>query len=121
MKSSPEKNFFALGQLDLHPFAVLHLVGALVEHVDDAGDLLVVVPDGDHDGGDLVAEALTQGVEGGVIVGVFLICLGNIDKAGHVALLAVAPGFFQPHRDAVFGGADDDGGVRDLEGLQHLT
>ena len=112
---------FALRQLDLHPFAVLHLVGALVEHVDDAGDLLVVVPDGDHDGGDFVAEALTQGVEGGVIVGVFLICLGDIDKAGHVALLAVAPGFFKSHRDAVFGGADDDGGVRDLEGLQHLT
>ena len=67
-------------------------------------------------GGDLVAEALTQAFEGGVIVGVILVGLGNIDKPGHVPLFAVLPGLLQTHGNAVLGGADDDGRVGHLEG-----
>ena len=60
----------ALRDLDLHPFAVLHLIGALIQDVHETGDFLVFVQRRHHDGSDLVAEALTQSVEGGVIVGV---------------------------------------------------
>ena len=113
--------FLAFGDVDLDALAVLHLIGALVEHVDDAGDLLILVPDGHDHGSDLVAEALTQGVEGGVVVGVFLIGLRDIDKTGHIPLFAVFPGLLQAHGDAVLGGADDDGGVGHGEGLHHFA
>ena len=43
--------FLVLRHLDLHPLEILHLEGALVEHVDDAGDFLILIPDGHHDGG----------------------------------------------------------------------
>ena len=113
--------FLALGDVDLHALAVLHLVGALVEHVDDACDLLVLVPDGHHHGSDLVAEALTQGLEGGVVVGILLVGLGDVDKAGHVPLLAVLPRLLQAHGDTVLGGADDDGRVGHGQSLHHLA
>ena len=112
---------FPLGDLDLHPLHVPHLIGPLIHHVDDAGDLLVLVPDGHHHGGDLVAVLLPQGVEGGVVVGVVLVGLGDIDEAGHIPLLAVLPGLLQAHGDAVLGGADDDGGVGGPEGLHGLA
>ena len=111
----------ALGDLDLLPLAVPHLIGALVHHVDDADDLLVLVPDGHDHGGDLVAILGAQGVEGGVIVGVLLVGLGDIDKAGHVPLLTVFPRLLQAHGDAVLGGADDDGGIGGPQGLHHLA
>ena len=110
-----------LGDLDLHPLEVLHLIGALVQHVDDAGDLLVLVPDGDHQGGDLLAEALTQGIEGGVVVAVVLIGLGDVDKTGHIPLFAVFPGLLQTHGDTVLRGADDHGGVGGPQGLHDLA
>ena len=111
----------ALGDLDLHALEILHLIGALIQNIDDAGDPLVFVPDGHHDGGNLLAEALTQGLEGGVVVAVVLIGLGDIDEAGHVPLLAVLPRLLQSHGHAVLGGADDDGGVGGPQGLHHLA
>jgi len=111
----------ALRDLDLHPFAVLHLIGALVQHIDDAGHPLVVIPNGDHQGGDLVAEALTQSVEGGVIVGVLLVRLGDIDKTGHIPLFAVLPGLLQAHADPVLGGADNDSRIGHGQRLHHLA
>ena len=112
---------FILRHLDLHPLEILHFEGTLIEHVDDAGDFLVLVPDGHYDGGDLLAETLPQRIEGGVVVAVFLVGLGDIDKARHVPLLAVFPDFFKPHGNAVLGGADDDGGVSGPQGLHHLA
>ena len=109
------------GDLDFHPLEVLHLVGALVQHVDDACDLLVRVPNGDHHGGDLLAEALTQGIEGGVVVAVVLIGLGDVDKTGHIPLFAVFPGLLQTHGDTVLRGADDHGGVGGPQGLHDLA
>ena len=109
------------GDLDLHPLEVLHLIGPLVQHVDEAGDLLVLIPDGHHQGGDLLAEALPQGVEGGVVVAVLLVGLGDVQEAGHIPLLAVFPRLFQAHGDAVLGGADDHGGVGGTKGLHHLA
>ena len=109
------------GDLDLHPLEVVHLIGALVQHVDQAGDPLVGVPDGDHQGSDLLAEALPQGLEGGVVVGVVLIGLGNIDKTGHIPLFAVLPRLLQANGDTVLGGADDDGGIRGPQSLHDLT
>ena len=111
----------ALGQFNLHPLELLHLIGPFVQHVDDAGNLLVVVPDGHHQGGNLVAVFLPQGLEGGVVVGVVLIGLGDVDEAGHIPLLAELPGLLQAHGDAVLGGADDDGRVGGPEGLHHLA
>ena len=111
----------ALGDLNLHPLAVLHLIGALVQHIDDAGHPLVLVPDGNHQGGDLVAEALTQGVEGGVVVGVLFVSLGDIDKTGHIPLFTVLPGLLQAHADPVLGGADDDGRISHGQSLHHLA
>ena len=111
----------ALGDVDLHPLQILHLIGALVQHIDDAGDLLALVPDGHHQGGDLVAEPGPQGLEGGVVVAVVLVGLGDIDEAGHVPLLAVFPCLLQAHGHAVLGGADDDGGVGGPQGLDHLA
>ena len=113
--------FLVLRHLDLHPLEILHLEGALVEHVDDAGDFLILIPDGHHDGGDLLAEALPQGLEGGVVVAVVLVGLGDVHKAGHVSLFAVLPRLFQPHGDAVLGGADNHGGISGPQGLHHLT
>ena len=110
-----------LRHLDLHPLEILHLEGALVEHVDDAGDLLVLIPDGHHDGGDLLSEALPQGLEGGVVVAVVLVGFGDVDKAGHIPLFAVFPCLFQAHGDPVLGGADDHGGVGGPQGLHHLA
>ena len=111
----------ALGDLDLHPLLVLHLIGALVQHVDDAGDLLALVPDGHHQRRDLVAEPGPQSLEGGVVVAVVLVGLGDIDKAGHIPLLAVFPRLLQAHGHAVLGGADDDGGVGGPQSLDHLA
>ena len=109
------------GDVHFHPLVVLQLIGPLVEHVDEAGGVLVRVPHGHHQGGNLVAVLLPQGVEGGVVVAVFLVGLGDIDKARHVPLLAVFPDFFKPHGNAVLGGADDDGGVSGPQGLHHLA
>ena len=110
-----------LGYGDLHPLAVLEFIGPLVEHVDDADDLFMLVPDGGHHGGDVLAEALPQGGEGGVIVGVVLVGLGDIEDAGEFPLLAVVPGLFGAHAHAGLGRADDDGGVGDADGLPHLA
>ena len=108
--------FFVGGDLDFHPLEVLHLIGPLVQNVDDSGDLFAAVPDGDHHGGDLLAEALAQGLEGGVVVGVVLVGFRDIDEAGHVPLLAVFPRLLQAHGHAVLGGADDNRGVGGPEG-----
>ena len=112
---------FILRHLDLHPLEILHLEGTLIEHVDDAGDFLVLVPNGHYNGGDLLAETLPQRIEGGVVVAVVLIRLGDVYKAGHIPLFAVFPCLFQAHGNAVLGGADDDGGVGGPQGLHHLT
>ena len=111
----------ALGDLDLHPLLVLHLIGALVQHVDDAGDLLALVPDGHHQRRDLVAEPGPQGLEGGVVVGVLFVSLGDIDKTGHIPLFTVLPGLLQAHADPVLGGADDDGRISHGQSLHHLA
>ncbi|MPM97761.1 hypothetical protein SDC9_144938 [bioreactor metagenome] len=112
----------ALGNLDFHPLAVLNLKGALVEHVNDPGDLLIFIPDGSHQGRDIFAEALPQGREGGIVVAVFLIGLGNVEQAGHFAGFAVFPCLLGAHAHAVLGGADNHRSVghpqsgRDLAG-----
>ena len=116
-----DDRILAFGHSDLHSLEVLHLIGALVEHVDQAGDLLVLVPDGNDHGRNLVAIALTQGVEGLVIVGVILVCLGNVNEAGHIALFAVLPRLFQPHRQAILGRADDNGSIGGTQSGNHLT
>ena len=92
-----------------------------MEHVDEADDLLVGVPDGGGHGGDVLAEPLPQGLEGGVVVGVVLVGLGDIEHPGQLALLAQLPGLLGAHAHAALGGADDDGGVGDLQGLDDLA
>ena len=112
---------FVRGDLDLRPLEVLHLIGPLVQHVDNAGDLFILIPDGNHQRSDLLAEALPQSLKGAVVIAVVLIRLGDIDKPGHVPLLAVSPRLLQAYGNTVLGGADNDGGVRGPEGLHHLT
>ena len=108
-----------LGNLDLHPLQLLHLVGALVQHVDDAGDLLGAVPDGNHHGSNLVAVLFPQGFKGGVVVGVILVHLGDVDEAGHIPLFAVLPGLFKADSDAVLGRAHQNGGIGSTQGLHN--
>ena len=100
------------------PFCI---IGPLVQHIDDAGDLMAVVPNGDDDGGHLVAELLAQLFKGGVVVGVVLVHLGDVDKAGHIPLLAVLPRLLQANGQAVLGGADDDGGIGGPQGGHSLA
>ena len=101
--------------------AALDVVGPLVEHVDDADHLLVLVPDGGDHGSHVLAEAVPQGLEGGVVVGVLLVGLGDIEDAGQLAGLAVFPRLFGAHAHAALGGADDDGGVGHPQGLHDLA
>ena len=108
-----------IGDGNFHPLQVLHLVGALVQHIDDAGDLLGGVPDGNHNGSDLVAVFFPEGFKGGVVVGVILIYLGDVDEAGHIALLAVLPCLLKAHGDAVLGGAHQNGGICGAQGFHH--
>ena len=105
------------GDIDLHPLQILHLVSTLVQHVDDAGDLLGSIPNGDDNGSDLVAVFFPEGFEGGVIVGVVLVYLGDVDETGHIPRFAVFPGFLKADGDAVLGGADQNGCVSGAEGF----
>ena len=78
-----------LGHVDLDALALgAGLKGALVQHVNDADDLFVGVPDGGHHRGDVLAEALPQGIKGGVVIGVILVGFGDIEQPGQLALLA---------------------------------
>ena len=110
-----------LRQLDLHTLAVLHLIGALIQDVHEAGDFLVFVQRRHHNGSDLVAEALTERIKGGVIVAVILVDLGDIDKAGHIPLFAILPRLLNAHGHTVLSGGHDDGGVGGPEGLHHFA
>ena len=110
-----------LRNLNFHPLQVLHLIGALIEYVYDAGNLLGGVPDGDDDRGNLIAVALPQRVEGGVVIGIILVYLGDVDKAGHIALLAVFPCLFKANGDAVFGGQNQNGCIGSAEGFHNGT
>ena len=116
-----ENVLLVVGHGDLVPLAVFNVIGPLVKHVDDADDLLALVPDGGHHGGDILAEAVPQGVKGGVIVGVVLVGLGDVEDAGHLALLTVLPGLLRPHAHAALGRADDHGGVGHPQGLHDLA
>ena len=109
----------AIGNGDLNALEILHLVGALIQHIDDAGDLLLVVPDGNHHGRDLVAVLLTQGVEGGIVVGVFLVNLGDVDEAGHIAFFAVLPCLLKADGDAVLGGNHQNGSIGSAQCFHH--
>ena len=62
-----------------------------------------------------------RGGEGGVIVGVILVGLGDVEQAGQLAALAELPGLLSAHAHAALGGADDDGGVGGLHGLDDLA
>ena len=114
-----DDGFLALGDLDFHSLELLHLVGALVQHVNDADDPLGFVPNGNHHRGDLVAVLFPQGVKGGVVVGIVLVYLGNVDKAGHIALFAILPGLLKANGNAVLGRQHQNGGIGGTEGFHH--
>ena len=105
------------GHFDFHTLQVLHLVGPLVEDIDDAGDLVGGVPNGHDDRGDFIAVTLPEGVKGGVVIGMVLVYLGDVDKPGHIPLLAVVPCLFKAHGNAVLGGKHKDGGIGCPEGF----
>ncbi len=108
-----------VGNGDLHSLELLHLVGPLIEHIDDASDLLGAVPDGHHNRGNLVAVLFPEGLKGGVVVGVVLVHLGDVDESGHIPLLAVFPGLLKAYGDAVLGGAHQNSGISGPEGLHN--
>ena len=117
-----EHGLFVLRHFDLDAAAAgAELECALMQHVDDADDLLALVPDGGDDGGDILAEALAQRVERGVVVGVLLVGLGDVEQTGERVLLAIFPRLFRADAHAGLGRADDDGSVGSLNGLRDLT
>ena len=117
-----EHGLFVLRHFDLDAAAAgAELERALMQHVDDADDLLALVPDGGDHGGDVLAEALAQRGERGVIVGVLLVDLGDVDQAGEVILFAILPCLLRADADAGLGGADDHGGVGCLNSLRDLA
>ena len=117
-----EHGLFVLRHFDLDAAAAgAELERALMQHVDDADDLLALVPDGGDDGGDVLAEALAQRVERGVVVGVLLVGLGDVEQTGERVLLAIFPRLFRADAHAGLGRADDDGSVGSLNGLRDLT
>ena len=77
------------------------------------------IPDGDNHRGNLIAVLLTQGLKGGVIVGVILIHLGDIDKAGHIPLFTVLPCLLKAHGNAVLGRANQNSRVCRTQSLYH--
>ena len=117
-----QDGLLVFGDFDLNALGLgADLKGALMEHVDDADDLLVGVPDGGGYGSDILAEALTQGLKGGVVIGVILVGLGDIEQTGELTLFAVFPSLFRPNAHPGLGGADDDRGVGGLKSLHHLA
>ena len=114
----------AVGNGDLLPLALLvlrHLVGLLVEHVDDADGALVLVPDGGDDRGDGLRELLTQGLQGGGEVGVFLVLLGDVDDAGLLLLLEVLPATLRAHAEPVLGRAHQNAHLGGPDAGLHLA
>ena len=114
----------ALGDGDLHPLALLvvgHLVGLLVQHIDDADGALVVVPDGGHHRGDRLAEVLTQSFQGGGEVGVLLVLLGDVNDAGLLLGLEVLPAALSAHGKTVLGGAHQHTNLSGPETGLHLA
>ena len=109
------------GDGDLLALVAGGLKGALVDHVHHAGDLLVLVPDGDHHRGHALAEALPQGVEGGVEVDVVLVHFGDVDDAGQPALVQQPPGPLGAHGKAALGGAHQHPRVGHGQALGHLA
>ncbi len=67
------------------------------------------------------AELLAQGVEGGEVVGVLLVELGDVDRLGQVGVGEALPGLLGADVDAVLGGDDYDAGVGDAQGLGDLA
>ena len=92
-----------------------------MQHVHDAGDLFVLIPDGHHQRGDVLAEVLPQGGEGGVVVHIVLVHFGDVDDAGHFALLEIAPGALGAHGQAALGGAHQNAGIGHGQALGHLA
>ena len=110
-----------LGDLDLHTLAVVELEGSLVEHIGDAGDPLVLVPDGDHHGGDVLAEVLAEGIEGRVKIHIVFVHLRDVDQPGHLPLIEQLPGPLGAHRQAALGRAHQNTGVGHRQALHHFT
>ena len=108
------------GDGDLLALVPGRLKGPLVEHVHHAGDPLVLVPDGHHQGGHALAEGLPQGVEGGVEVDIVLVHLGDVDDPGQLALVQQPPGPLGAHGQAALGGAHQHPRVRHGQALGHL-
>ena len=92
-----------------------------MKHVHDSGDLFVFVPDRYHQGGDVLAEILPQGVEGGVIIHIVLVHFGDVDDAGHFPLGQIFPGPFRADGQAALGRAHQDTRVRYGQALGHLA
>ena len=106
-----EHGLFVLRHFDLDAAAAgAELECALMQHVDDADDLLAVVPDGGDDGGNVLAEALAQRVERGVVVGVLLVGLGDVEQTGERVLLAIFPRLFRADAHAGLGQIIDGAG-----------
>ena len=96
---------------DLRPFAAFDAIGLFGDDVDDAGHLLAF-HHRHSQGGDGIAEAFAQLVEGAVVIRVLLICLGNIDGAGLAGLDKRFPRLFGTDIDPVLGSDADNARIR---------
>ena len=102
------------GDVLCHGLVLVHGVGLLAHHVDDAGDLFPVEL-GDDQRSDSVAELLLELCHDSVEVAVVFVSLGDVDQAGQAAGLDLLVSAFCTHGDVALCGQDDDGSVSHLQ------
>ena len=105
---------------DFHALILFHFIRFADDAVDDTDGVAVALENRDGDRGDAYAKLLLELVQRSVIIRVFLINLRDIERAGHIALSGALPGFFGADAGTVLAGSDDQGGIRNPHGGNHL-
>jgi hypothetical protein len=73
---------------------VVQLISLAAGDVQQGVDLLVLVPHGDHHGADVRCRTSRSAASAPLKSAALLVCLGDVDGPGHVALLQILPRLF---------------------------
>ena len=108
------------GDVLCHGLVLVHGVGLLAHHVDDAGDLFPFKL-GDDQRRDGVAELLLELCHDSVEVAVVFVGLGDVNQAGQIPRLDLLVSALCAHGDIALCGQNDDGSVSHLQGGQDIA